>query len=123
MSEDLDSEMADGHPDDIYEWFSSVPHEVRPVNKNFVRAETVFGVSIIGKMNNRPPKTSPEMPENRGVYISVIVQQDFKLGTWSIKLLLPIIHLTIESWGKNFRSYLNKNKSRLINHLEQMNEN
>ena len=74
MADDPVVELADGHTDDIYEWFSSIPNELRPAAKSHVRADTIFGINRYGKIANRPPKASPEMPENRGVYLSCVMQ-------------------------------------------------
>ena len=58
MASDSEGELGNGSPDDIYEWFTSIPNELVPVDKNLVRADQIFGINRIGSMINRPPKTS-----------------------------------------------------------------
>lgn len=119
MSENAQEELGTGFADDVYEYLTSMPDNVMEKNKNYVRADTPLGMNRIGRMTNRPPKTSNAMPENRGCYTCFVSQNDMKTGQAAFKLILPVIHIGIESWGKSFRNYLTKNMDRLRADLER----
>lgn len=121
MSEEPETELGNGSADDIYEWFTSIPDELCPVKKGIVRADSILGINRIGRMTNRPIRTSDNMPENKGTCISCVMQQDVKAGSWSVKLLLPVIHHNLEAWGTNFRNYLHNNLDKLKEHAERIN--
>lgn len=120
MSKNPHKELGNGFEDDIYFWCSSLPSGFREVDPSNVLVDQMFDINIIGKMANMPPKTSDDMPENRGVYMSTIIQNDMKIGIWSLKLLAPVIHINLESWGKSFREYLDQNLEKLAKHAEDL---
>jgi hypothetical protein len=53
LSSDPESELGEGSPEDIYDWFTSLPNEVKEADRNSVRAEVALGLNIISKMSNR----------------------------------------------------------------------
>ena len=72
-------ELENGEDDDIFIWTSSAPNELCPEDKSrYVRAETLFGLMRIGKL------------QNGGTYLHVVDQTDLKISAWTQKLLIPM---------------------------------
>ena len=67
--------------EDIYIWVTSIPDELYPESKEYVRSTTLQGIVKIGKR---------KFPD-KGCYMHVVLQSDIKVNSWMIKLALPLL--------------------------------
>lgn len=69
--EEIETEMAECHPNEIYAWVTNPPDSVLPLDPSLVRIDTFFGINKYGLMSKRPPPQASNDPENRGVFLHV----------------------------------------------------
>lgn len=97
--QEKEKELGLGSPEDMYLWVSECADELLEMSPDLVRINTILGISVIGTMKNKPAPTSPNQPENRGVFMHCVSQTDVKAGKWLNKVLVNIAALASVDYG------------------------
>ena len=96
-----------------------MPPDLKPTTKGAVRGDIMLGINRIGLATKLPAPSSVNEPLNKGVYISNCLQNDVKIGSWTVKAVMPIIHLSREGWGTSLRTWLDQNIDKVRDRIKE----
>jgi hypothetical protein len=92
----------DENYNDIYFWIADPPDGFWPLKKEYVRANTLIGITRIGKRRDGP-----------GCFYESIGQNDLHLNTMAMKVVGPLMPKGMVDWGTTLRKFLAKKQTEL----------
>ena len=81
-------------------WISNPPDDFWPIKKEYVRADTLIGITRIGKRRDGP-----------GCFFQAIGQTDNKLNKMAMKIVAPLMPKGMVDWGTTLRKFLTKKQT------------